>query len=329
MTDTVLTFAEIEPDGGLADTSRRALTFARRLADAEVADLHAATIGAPSPQAVDAIADQGVAVVHAATHPLLSDYAPQAWAEALGQLLASTAPRAVVAAGTNRGGEVMANLAARTYLPLAANVTEVAPDGDGWLLTRLRWGGVLLEDARLEAATALMTAAPHHTVAEPAASPGGAAVTVFAPDLDDTLAATRVRERATRSEGIGLATAKVVVSGGRGVGSAEGFTILEELASLLDGAVGCSRVATNNGWRSHNDQVGQTGTRVAPDLYIACGISGATQHWVGCMSSKRILAINTDAEAPMVTRAHYAVIGDLHDLLPALVAEVRSRKGVA
>jgi electron transfer flavoprotein alpha subunit len=140
------------------------------------------------------------------------------------------------------------------------------------------------------------------------------------------LARTRVVDRVTVSEGITLTTAPVVVSGGRGVGSPEGFTVLEELAGLLGGAVGCSRVVTNNGWRPHSDQVGQTGTRVAPSLYIACGISGAIQHWVGMMASKNVLAINNDPEAPMVTKSDYAVIGDLHPILEALVAEVRRRK---
>jgi electron transfer flavoprotein alpha subunit len=120
-----------------------------------------------------------------------------------------------------------------------------------------------------------------------------------------------------------------VVSGGRGVGSPEGFGPLERLAELLGGVVGCSRVVTNNGWRPHSDQVGQTGTVVAPDLYIACGISGAIQHWVGMMASKTILAINTDAEAPMVTKADYAVLGDLKEVVPAIVAEIEKRRGGA
>jgi len=111
------------------------------------------------------------------------------------------------------------------------------------------------------------------------------------------------------------------------VGSPEGFAPLEELADLLSGVVGCSRVVTNNGWRPHSDQVGQTGTVIAPDLYIACGISGAIQHWVGMMASKTIIAINTDAEAPMVTKADYAVVGDLSQIVPAIVAEVRARHG--
>ena len=123
-----------------------------------------------------------------------------------------------------------------------------------------------------------------------------------------------------------LSTAPVVVGGGRAVGNADAFAPLEELAELLGGRVGCSRAVTNNGWRPHSDQVGQTGTRIAPELYIASGISGAIQHWVGAMASKQILAINTDPEANMVVKADYAVIGDLHDVIPAVVDEVKRRR---
>ena len=110
------------------------------------------------------------------------------------------------------------------------------------------------------------------------------------------------------------------------MGSAEGFESLEELAALLGGVVGCSRAVTNQGWRSHADQVGQTGARIAPDLYIACGISGAIQHIVGCKGSKNILVINTDPEAPIIAKADYAVIGDLHEVVPAVNEEVRKLK---
>ena len=148
----------------------------------------------------------------------------------------------------------------------------------------------------------------------------------FEPDLDPQLTRTLVVDRVVRTHGITLTTAPVVVGGGRGVGSAEGFASLEELAEEIGGVVGCSRAVTNNGWRPHSDQVGQTGTRIAPEIYIASGISGAIQHWVGAMAAKNILAINTDPEANMVTKAGYAVLGDLHEVIPAITAEIRNRR---
>jgi electron transfer flavoprotein alpha subunit len=147
------------------------------------------------------------------------------------------------------------------------------------------------------------------------------------PALDDADLLVQVAEHVdTVTSGISLAEAKVVVSGGRGVGSSEGFRILEELAEQLEAAVGCSRVVTSAGWRPHTDQVGQTGTKVSPDLYIACGISGATQHIAGCKGAKKILAINSDAEAPILSNADYAVIGDLTEIVPAITAELRKAR---
>ena len=135
----------------------------------------------------------------------------------------------------------------------------------------------------------------------------------------------RVAQWSDRSAGISLADARVVVGGGRGVGSAEGFAALDELAHLLDGTVGVSRAVTSLGWRPHNQQVGQTGTRISPELYLVSGISGATQHLAGCQSAKHVVAINTDADAPIISRADYAVIGDLNLVIPALVAAIKQR----
>lgn len=311
--------ALIEGDGeALTQTSAELLTFARDLDS----DLHAVMVGADEAIPTD-LAGYGVRKVLKVD---IDGYAPEAHGSAVSQLIDRLRPAAVMAPGHERGNEVMAQAAARSQLPLAANCIAVI-SGETWNLTRVRAGGMLLEDARLDADVKLATLVPG--TVEPLQAQdmvGDVEVNTFVPDLDG-VARSRLVERTTRADGVVLGNARVVVSGGRGVGSAEGFAPLEELAELLHGAVGCSRVATNNGWRPHSDQVGQTGTKVNPDLYMACGISGATQHWVGCMGAKTILAINTDSEAPMVTRAAYAVIGDVHEVLNAVIAEVHRRRG--
>jgi electron transfer flavoprotein alpha subunit len=312
----------------LSDASLEMLTLGRRLAERLGVPLHALLVGGDARPLAARLAAFGVAVAHLAEHEGLRDYAAAAWARSAVGLMEAERPRAVLAAGTERGHEVMAHVAARTGLALAANCTEVEPAGDDWLVTRQRWGGSLLEDARLAGAVKLLTVAPHAIPAEAAPATGEAALRGFTPALTEADLRVRVTGRIEPSRGgVSLTDARIVVSGGRGVGSAEGFKVLEELAQLLDAAVGCSRVATSLGWRPHADQVGQTGTRVAPDLYIACGVSGAIQHLVGCKGAKRILAINTDPEAPMMARADYAIIGDLTTVVPALCAEIRKAKG--
>jgi electron transfer flavoprotein alpha subunit len=262
-----------------------------------------------------------VAVVHVAEDERLDAYAPGAWAHCLTELMARRSPSRVIAAGSERGNEVLAHVGARLDLPFAANCISV----DGDKVTRLRWGGSLMEEARIHGAPLLISVAPHAVPA--VALEGAPSIEPFAPALEESDLVVRVVDHVdTVKAGISLAEAKVVVSGGRGVGSAEGFGILEELAGMLDAAVGCSRVVTSAGWRPHTDQVGQTGTKVSPDLYIACGISGATQHIAGCKGAKKILAINSDAEAPILNSADYAVIGDLTEIVPAITAELRKSR---
>ncbi len=243
-------------------------------------------------------------------------YAPAAWAKAI---VDAAGDADIIGPGSDRGNEVLAHVAAQLDLPFAANVTEVRGND----VTRIRWGGTLQEEARIHSERKLLTAAPFAFA--PSSSPLQAEV--LSPSLDGSV--TVVDQVAPDSGGkVSLADAKVVVSGGRGVGSSEGFAILEELAELLDGAVGCSRVVTSAGWRPHADQVGQTGTKVSPDLYIACGISGATQHIAGCKGAKKLLAINADREATIFAHADYAVVGDLHEILPAITAELRKARAV-
>jgi electron transfer flavoprotein alpha subunit len=251
-------------------------------------------------------------------------YAPAAWAQTIVELIERRSPMAVVAPGTDRGNEVLAHVAAKLDQPLAANCVSVTP-GDPASVVRVRWGGSLLEEARLHGSPLLLTSAAHAVAAEPIDELELVAVTDSVSELDQV--ATVVERVEASTAGVSLTDADVVVSGGRGVGSSEGFSVIEELAELLGAAVGCSRAVTSAGWRPHTDQVGQTGTKISPEIYIACGISGATQHMAGCKGAKRLLAINPDGEASIFASADYAVIGDLHEVVPAISAEIRKARG--
>jgi electron transfer flavoprotein alpha subunit len=316
---SVLVYLE-HADGAVDEPSLQAVALARGVAGED--DLHA-VVASPS-GGLELDPAPPVATVHVAEHEAFGGPAPRAVAEAIVQVAGRLGAAAVVGPGTERGNEALAHVAALLDLPLAANCVSVSRTDGGADVTRVRWGGSLLEHARIHAPTTLLTVQPH-TVASDGSSAGVPAFESFAPSLSDAALAERATERvAAATGGISLADAKVVVSGGRGAGSAEGFAPVEELAALLGAAVGCSRAVTMAGWRPHTDQVGQTGTKIAPDLYIACGISGATQHMAGCKGAKRILAINSDREAPILASADYAVIGDLHEILPAITAAIRA-----
>ncbi len=342
---TVLTLVELDGTEP-ADASLRALTLGRSLCDPCLAAVVFAD-SANLPAA--ALAGYGVTDVYVIEPGTLEGYAPQAWARVLARLAAETGATAVLAAGTDRGNEVLAHLGAITGLPMAANCTVVTPDGGKThRLVRHRWAGLLLEDAIMEAPIALFTVATDAVSPVPAnvatdavvgvsaALPSGGTppgppvpaaiqVHVHKAEVAEADLVVRAVESPAGAGGASLATARVVVGGGRGVGGADGFAPLEELAELLGGVVGVSRVVTSEGWRPHKQQVGQTGTKITPELYLACGISGAIQHIAGCAGAKHIIAINTDPGAPILAHADYAIIGDLHQVIPALVEALRAR----
>ena len=281
--------------------------------------------GEPSQQALT-LARTWDGKVHSLRMDAITPFAPDAIAAILQRAADDLKPAAVLAAGTDRGNDVMSRLAARAGLPFAANVVSAEP-GDPVKVTRQRWGGSLLETATLRGSRALLTVAPYSIRITDGAAPAEVDARRYVDELDPRDLLVQVREHIDLpGGGVSLAEAKVVVSGGRGVGSKEGFAIVEELAALLGARVGCSRVVTSAGWRPHTDQVGQTGTKISPDLYIACGISGATQHMAGCKGAKKILAINADPEAPIMSLADYSVVGDLKEVVPAISAEIRKHR---
>ena len=264
--------------------------------------------------------------MHAVGVDAVEPFAPDALAAMLQRAADDLGAAAVLAAGTDRGNDVMARLAARTGLPLAANCIA-AQLADPVRVTRQRWGGSLLETATLHGSRPLLTVAPYSFRITEGPEPIAVDAKKYIDMLDPRDRVVRVSEHIDPpGGGVSLAEAKVVVSGGRGVGSREGFAIIEELAGLLGARVGCSRVVTSAGWRPHTDQVGQTGTKISPELYIACGISGATQHMAGCKGAKKILAINADPEAPIMSLADYSVVGDLKEVVPAISAEIRKHR---
>jgi len=315
-------------DGAVDDETRQAVTLARDVAEQVGEPLDAVAFGEGVDEAASTLGDFGVSTVHGVDTEVLDVYAPEAWAETVSQCVDAVDPDAVVAPGGDRGPEVLAHLAARRALPLAAECVEVEVDGDAggtYALTRQRWGGTLLEHATLSAETKLLTVAPNELSATTA--PGEASVEPFTPDVREAdLEVTLTEVEVSDDEGVPLGEARVVVGGGRGTDG--DFSAIEDLAERIpNAAVGSSRAVVNEGWRPHDDQIGQTGNKISPEIYVPCGISGAVQHMVGCKGAEHILAVNTDPEAAIIGKSDWAVIADLHEVVPAVAEELDERQG--
>lgn len=321
----ILVLVEKGPDGLAVEVSRETVTFARSLSAAGGGvPVDAVVVGEVPGALRDQLASYGVREVHALAGDAFAAYGGAAWAAGIEAVLARTTSVVVTAAGTPRGNEVLAHLAARAGVAMAANVVSFGGLSP-FVVTRQVVGGTALEEMRLGDRPAVFSVAGHAVEAQPAAEAGPAELVEHTPEVAaaDLVARVVSSEEPEPDLSGALTSARVVVGAGRGAGSADGFDDLLELTELLGGSLGVSRVVTSLGWRPHHEQVGQTGTRIAPEVYIACGISGAIQHWAGCASSKVIIAVNTDPEAPMVTKATYAVVGDMHEVVPALVDSLK------
>ena len=325
----IVVYVETSPEG-IDEVSLEAVTFARALSAAGGGVPVDAVVVGPAPaDLTEVLASYGVRTVHRLDSADVELFSGAATAKAV--IGAREAAKAVVvlAGGTNRSAEVMARVASRLGVSMAANVVSfrgLAP----FLVTRQVLGGAALEEVRLGHRPAVFTVAGHAVEAAPAESAGPGTVApleIGLTDADIAVRAVSVERQSAEAGADSLKSARVVVGAGRGAGGPDGFDDVQELAKLLGGSLGVSRVVTSLGWRPHHEQVGQTGSRIAPEVYVPCGISGAIQHWAGCASSKVIVAINTDAEAPMMTKATYAVVGDMHEIVPAINEEIHRRRG--
>ncbi|SDQ39264.1 electron transfer flavoprotein subunit alpha/FixB family protein [Thermostaphylospora chromogena] len=269
------------------------------------------------------LAEYGAQKVYVAADQEIVDYVVAPKAELLAKLVAEKSPAAVLVASTAEGKEIAGRLAIKTD---SGVITDAVGLGEGFVADQSIFGGGVNVKSRVVKGTPIVTVRPNATPPEPA--PGDAAEEQVTVELSEAARAARIVERVKQEKDARpeLTEAAIVVSGGRGVGSAENFAIIEKLADSLGAAVGASRAATDAGWYPHQFQVGQTGKTVSPQLYIAAGISGAIQHRAGMQTAKTIVAINKDPEAPIFELADFGVVGDLHQVVPQLIEEIEKRK---
>ncbi len=312
-------------DGTLRRVSHEIVTGARRLADGLGGEVHALVIGAGAVAGSDALGRFGADRVVTLTGEGFARYAPEGTAAVAAERAKAGGYGAIVFAATATGKDLAPRVAARLGVALAAEVTDVAVEGGNVVVTRPVYAGKALLRARLTQSPAVVSLRPN--VFTPVERPkAGTAETAAA-----TAAPGRVTVRAIKAaEGeLDVAEAPIVVSGGRGLKEPANFKLLEELATAFAGraAVGASRAVVDAGWRPHGDQVGQTGKTVSPTLYVAVGISGAIQHLAGMRTSKVIVAINKDKDAPIFKVADYGIVGDLFEVVPKLTAEIKKLHG--
>ena len=323
----VLVFGE-RRDGDLKKPSLEAVSVGRRLADAGGGTLSVLVVGPGAAEAAAALGAHGADRVVACEAAHLALYAPEAYAAQIAEAARAEGAGIVLVAGTQMGRDVAPRAAARLGAGCLSDLVEIETAGDGTVRGRRPvYSGKAYARVASRGPVAVAILRPNVFPAT-IARPGAGADAVAVPPA---LAPERIRVRTTAVERGGaqeldVAEASIIVSGGRGLKGPENFSLVRDLARALGGAVGASRAAVDAGWIPHSHQVGQTGKVVSPNLYVACGISGAIQHLAGMSSSKVIVAVNKDPEAPIFKAADYGVVGDLLEVLPRLTEEVRRLK---
>ena len=320
----VLVLAE-QAGGEVKKVTLELLTAAARLGEPAVV-----WTGPDADKAQARLAEYGAARVYVADGAEFGDYVVAPKAELLARLVADKAPSAVLTASTAEGKEIAARLAVKTDSGVLTDAVDVTAGEDGApVAEHANFGGAMTVHAKVSKGTPVIAVRPNAVTAAPAAQPGAAELVPVSFTASEAAKAAKVTEYvvAEKGERPDLTEAQIVVSGGRGTGSADGFKIIEDLADALGAAVGASRAVTDAGWYPHAFQVGQTGKTVSPQLYVAVGISGAIQHRAGMQTSKTIVAVNKDAEAPIFEIADYGVVGDLFTVVPQLLDEIGKRSG--
>jgi electron transfer flavoprotein alpha subunit len=306
-------------DGGVRKASLELLTLARRIGEPS------AVLFGPDDEAVGVLAAYGAAKIYTVDCPEAEEFLVLPKVDVLAELAQRVAPVAVLVTSGPEGKDVAGRLAVRLGSGIVTDAVDLAPGTAGPQATQSVVAGAWVATSEVVRGPAVITVRPNAVSAQESAGQG--VVEPVAVTLSDAAKGARIvsrspKQKTGRPE---LLDAAVVVAGGRGVGSAEGFGVLERLADVLGGAVGASRAATDLAWYPHEYQIGQTGKTVAPQLYIAGGISGAIQHRAGMQSSKTVVAVNKDPKAPIFAIADFGVVGDLHTVLPKLIDEIARR----
>lgn len=318
MAQGVLALAE-QFEGRFRNVAYEVLSEGKRLADALGEPLAGVVLGSGIEAMAAELGKYGADKILAGDDPALADYTTDAYTNVLFDIVKDHDPKILLLGASTRGKDLSARLSARLDTGLAMDCIALRIDGDTLIATRPMFGGKVLAEIAIQGTPQMAAIRPN--VMEVVEAEKGAGVEKVPVNVG--VAKTKALEKKMEAAAkVDLTEANIIVSGGRGMGGPD-FSLLEELAEVLGGTVGASRSAVDEGWRPHSDQVGQTGKVVSPNLYIACGISGAIQHLAGMGTSKYIVGINKDAEAPIFKKADYGIVEDLFKVVPALTAEVK------
>ena len=309
-------------DGELRKVSLEAVSEGRRVADGLGTDLTAVVLGTAVEGLAEELKKYGPDKIWVADDPALADYTTDAYTNILADLIRSADPAVIILGASAQGKDLAGRLSARLDAGVAMDCIAIKLDNGSLTYTRPMFGGKIIADVEIEGAPQIVAIRPNvmditeaskdSSIDKPAVQVGEVKTTIIEKTLDT-------------GDKVELTEADIIVSGGRGTGGE--YAAIEALADELGAAVGASRSAVDEGWRPHSDQVGQTGKTVSPTLYVACGISGAIQHLAGMSTSKHIVAINKDEEAPIFSKADFGIAGDLFDIVPAITEEVKKLKG--